>query len=448
MNVKTLNVFYGSDFLPYKDQERSVHYPVVGSDFQGANDITEIHFYIDRVCGVNTTFAVAIKLPNGKLGSKVLSPATFDSALNENYVTLPISQFITQMVGGVTISLKAYQGDIIDECMNDTKGISTINKNSYGNVVVSNAENVIFTKSKIYPNVGYARLGSTDFYIKPETAVFRLPSDVNKVEWVEISPSVTKIGLAIGYFGGAFHMDYEIDLTDQNNYQEVIGLIRQWTLVKPQACTQQEWDEHLVPKINQINWNSLLLDSTREMANEQTSLRFYDTNGYDPLECKFISDKPIHEFYSYANPHGEYKPYVLGEKKIRDGVYEPESVMYWERGSNLVKGFDFFGWHKSSIGLHGEAITTQENLGVNLVYLGDTPATYYYVQIFVSQNLTQLGGEYFQAPIELSILDARLRCKYIPMSDLKIKYDNEEEGNNTKLYNPVSVLVLTIRTTR
>ena len=27
----------------------------------------------------------------------------------------------------------------IDECMNDTKGISTINKNSYGNVVVSNA---------------------------------------------------------------------------------------------------------------------------------------------------------------------------------------------------------------------------------------------------------------------------------------------------------------------
>ena len=429
-----------------------------------ARDLTDCGFY-QNTYNINDFILRLFKLSTFELGDNISVDynGNIDKYKNvdyiksfENYTLLSaIREFLdgyncsaklifltsNDTISGCKLSIVSKTGNAdftplsMEANMNDVKGISTMNKNSYGNVVISNAENVIFTKSKTYPNVGYARLGSTDFYIKPETAVFRLPTKVDKVEWVEISPSVTKIGLAIGYFGGSFHRDYEVDLTDPNNYQDIIRTIRQWTLTKPQEITQQEWDEHILPKINQINWDYLLLDSTREMANEQTSLRFYDTKGYDPLECEFISDKPIHIFNSPLNPHGEDKPYVLGEKKIRDGVYEPESVMYWERGSDLIKGFDFFGWHKSSVGLHGEAITTTENLGINLFYSGDTPATYWYVQIFVSQNLRQVGGEYFQAPIELSILNARLRCKYIPMSNLKIKYDNSIEGKNTKLYN-------------
>ena len=88
MNIKTLYVFYGGDFLPYKDKERQVHYPNVGSDFQGAENITNIRFYIDEISSNNTTFAVAIELPNGKIGSKVLSPAQYDSEIGEYYVTL------------------------------------------------------------------------------------------------------------------------------------------------------------------------------------------------------------------------------------------------------------------------------------------------------------------------------------------------------------------------
>ena len=112
MNIKTLNVFYGGDFLPYKDKERQVHYPNVGSDFQGAENITDIRFYIDNIASNNTTFAVAIELPNGKIGSKVLEPAQYDSEVDEYYVTLAIDKFITQKAGNVSISLRGYQGDI------------------------------------------------------------------------------------------------------------------------------------------------------------------------------------------------------------------------------------------------------------------------------------------------------------------------------------------------
>lgn len=112
MNIKTLYVFYGGDFLPYKDKEREVHYPNVGSDFQGAENITTIRFYIGEIASNNTTFAVAIELPNGKIGSKVLSPAQYDSELGEYYVTLAIDSFITQKAGNVSISLRGYQGDI------------------------------------------------------------------------------------------------------------------------------------------------------------------------------------------------------------------------------------------------------------------------------------------------------------------------------------------------
>lgn len=202
MNVKTLNVFYGSDFLPYKDQERSVHYPVVGSDFQGANDITEIHFYIDRVCGIDTTFAVAIKLPNGKLGSKILSPATFDSALNENYVTLPISQFITQMVGGVTISLKAYQGDIELEYDDETELYS----------IPSNTP-IIASTGIIKLNVNYATAldeGDLSEEIDMQALLGLLATKLNIVDGIITIGNISTANLS-GYENGQLFYDRYTD---------------------------------------------------------------------------------------------------------------------------------------------------------------------------------------------------------------------------------------------
>ena len=112
MESKVLRVFYGNDCLPYKDSNRSVHFPIVGNAFQGANNSTEIRFYYERIGGDDTTWVAVTKLPNGKIGSKVLT-SHLDSELNEYYAKLELSSFYTQYKGDVYISLQGYQGGVV-----------------------------------------------------------------------------------------------------------------------------------------------------------------------------------------------------------------------------------------------------------------------------------------------------------------------------------------------
>ena len=92
MTEKVLLVFFGVDCLPYKDQERSVHFPVIGNAFLGASDTTKVRFYFDRIGNSNTTWVAVAKLPNGKQGSKVLSVSE-DTTLGENYAELSLDNW-------------------------------------------------------------------------------------------------------------------------------------------------------------------------------------------------------------------------------------------------------------------------------------------------------------------------------------------------------------------
>lgn len=124
METKILQIFYGNDAIPYKDIERSVPFPNAGSGFQGASNTTKIRFYFDRLGDTNTTWTAISKLPNGKLGSKILENS-FDTTLNENYCELELSSFYTQYKGDVLISLQGYQGGI-QFSKDETTGIYTI----------------------------------------------------------------------------------------------------------------------------------------------------------------------------------------------------------------------------------------------------------------------------------------------------------------------------------
>ena len=106
---KTMNIFYGEDCLPYKDKEREVHYPIVGSAFQGASQTTTINFYVDQIGGSELVWIAIGKLPNGKIGSKLLTSHS-DSTLGETYVDLQLGAFFTQAKGDLYISLQGYAG--------------------------------------------------------------------------------------------------------------------------------------------------------------------------------------------------------------------------------------------------------------------------------------------------------------------------------------------------
>lgn len=123
VNYKIMNVFYGEDLLPYKDSERSVHYPIVGNSFLGASNTTEIHFYIDRIGDINDVWVANSKLPNGKLGNEILKGA-YDEELDENYVILKLNTFYTQAKGDLYISLNAFIGGVVVE---ENDGIYSMN---------------------------------------------------------------------------------------------------------------------------------------------------------------------------------------------------------------------------------------------------------------------------------------------------------------------------------
>ena len=124
MQDKILNVFYAEDRLPYKDASRTTHYPIVnGNVFNGANNVTKIRYYLDRIGGfANVTWVVVSKLPNGQIANELLNSnnAVLDSELGEYYIEFEISSYYTSIQGDVYLSLNGYQGGVEVEQDEDT----------------------------------------------------------------------------------------------------------------------------------------------------------------------------------------------------------------------------------------------------------------------------------------------------------------------------------------
>lgn len=160
MESKILQVFYGNDALPYKDQERTVHYPIVGNGFQGANNTTQIKFYFSSLGDSSVTWVAVSKLPNGKIGSKVLQTYN-DSELGEPYALLELDSFYTQYKGDVFISLQGYQGGVQVTYDEDTElyeihGTPTIQ--ATGSVKFTNNYATQFVGSGEEENINFQRI--------------------------------------------------------------------------------------------------------------------------------------------------------------------------------------------------------------------------------------------------------------------------------------------------
>ena len=338
---------------------------------------------------------------------------------------------------GCTLVVCPKTGDIdrtpkqIDEVFNDIKEIKTLNKNSYGTTVVSNTENVVSTKSKMFPNIGFVRASGENFYITPADAVLRLPSKVNSVEFVDMLKGTMRI--TIGRNEHNFYDSYmngwttthDFDTSDVDSYNEAIDWIRN-TLTQSTQPSKSYVEENLDDEF----WNAAKGQSALDTFNNYCSCRLYDINEYDPVNNRLISSHTIPQFY--RSPAGN-KPFVLGNKSLREGVQEPNCVMYWERGSNVIKGFDFFNWHGVS-----NIITSSTQTGVQFIYFSVQrgSSTYYYRIIFgACETDSDVAGYIKTAKTTYSLLDTYFRVKYVPMTDLKIKYDNSGYGKNIQLYN-------------
>ncbi len=126
MEKRITQVFYGNDLLPYKDSERSVHYPLVSGTFAGSHNTKEVRFYVRDIGGTNgISWVVVSKLPNGKIGYEVCSNVQTDSELGEQYLSFDLSAYYTQVKGDLYLALRGYQGQITFED-DDNDGVYNI----------------------------------------------------------------------------------------------------------------------------------------------------------------------------------------------------------------------------------------------------------------------------------------------------------------------------------
>ena len=319
----------------------------------------------------------------------------------------------------------------MDTTFNDIKEIKTLNKNSYGTSVVSNAENVISTKYKIYPSIGFTRISGDSFYIKPENACIRLPSKVNSVEYVDLLKGKIKITIGVNktddygaYFQGRILGQTSFDTTDVESYNRAIDWLKATLLNDGPAAI------YIQNNISDEFWESLKGQYTLDNFNRHVSLRLYDITEYDPINNIYLSEHTINKF---SRAPSADKPFVLGNKNLRGGSQEPKCVVYWERGSNLIKGFDFFDY----FGVSG-VITSSSQAGDILLQFTQTTAlgTFNYKIIFGEyEEDADAKGYIIAAHTQYSLLDTYFRVKYVPMSDIKIKYDNHGYSKNVQLYN-------------
>ena len=113
MNKQITSVFYDANLLPFKDSERSVHYPLVSGTFAGSHNTKEVRFYVRDIGGTNgISWVVVSKLPNGKIGYEVCSNVQTDSELGEQYLSFDLSAYYTQVKGDLYLALRGYQGQI------------------------------------------------------------------------------------------------------------------------------------------------------------------------------------------------------------------------------------------------------------------------------------------------------------------------------------------------
>ena len=193
MEIKILQVFYDKNGLPYKDKERTVHYPITSGTFLGASNTTQIRFYYDQLDELNeSTFVAVSKLPNGKIGSEILE-SEYDSELQENYAILNLSSFYTQYKGDVYISLQGYQGGVKVE--QDENGIyqiyGTPTIQATGSIKLSIAYAPTFIGSGQTENITLQRVLaelSTKLGIRQETLhVEELPTIGNPNVWYVVN---------------------------------------------------------------------------------------------------------------------------------------------------------------------------------------------------------------------------------------------------------------------
>lgn len=312
----------------------------------------------------------------------------------------------------------------------DVRETKTMDKNSFGTTVVSNAENVISSVAKTYPSAGAVLPSGTEYIITPANAVLRLPSKVFKANWLKLATTQAPLHIKVTY-GGSVVVDNDEVLC--NPYSDA-SIEKAFATIKDIVLshTTQTFYDEFVRQLEQNKTN--IIDNLKKSS----TITLYNGNQLNPTNGKIIKGDgvPCLVNVDFHSRYAGTKPYIFCDKETRETLETKYQGIQWERGSNLISGFDGF-----------TAVTgSQQTIYVELKHTDLQVETYQYVYFHYEQDSSNevfLQTIYNPTGATMRIHfgpsstegECQFIVNYIPMSDIKVKVDNQRTKKDMHLYN-------------
>ena len=337
--------------------------------------------------------------------------------------------FNTSVIGSdtkitsATFTIKSKTGDANGEIyqesyFKDIREVKTVDKESFGTSVISNADNVVSVKAKTYPSTGSVKITGTGYTIKAgveSNAVIRLPSNIFKVNWVDMVRT-TSIHIFIDK-SPRFYKFYNFICNDKWKMEYAYNKIL----------------EDLVNEGSQEIADSFKAQFPLERLKEYGKLRFYYCDNYDPINDTFTSDYPI----PIRLENSIERKTVLSNSELKNNVSNPRDVFCYERGKDYIGDIQFFYDSEGSFTYNKAYFRPQDIEGE----VFETSDDYYSYHIAVGDGSYNNSGVFEKdATIICNLADVGFIVNYIPMSDIKIKLDNQGTRKDSQLYNQTGKL--------
>ena len=357
---------------------------------------------------------------------------TFNTSGSDNHIDSAILNIIPR-TGNVDLPQVN-----IDE-FDDIRETKTINKESYGTTVISNAQNVVSTLAKTYPQVGGVKLSADNYSITPSNAILRLPTPIYKVNWIKILHPITIVYTA---YNDNTTVERTIVVYPWNNvaldsaFRKIAKDLADTNADTSQFPTGPTWQEIYDYVMSQIE---VFFAKTKKAStitiDTGWSIKPVIVDGQTTQE---LIAPPNNESFRFRKIYGVLsdqinveRSLVLGTKDDHDAIVWTARCMYYERGGNEIHNFNWTGkvgdGMNSGTGIRSYAETDLGNVSGTIIFHDFDELNSIRVQL---QPLASQWWNY-----RFGVDNTFFQVNYIPMSDLKIKYDNSRHDIDSNIYN-------------
>ena len=321
----------------------------------------------------------------------------------------------TNKISNAILSLYSKTGQVnatpIDiSSFDNVRETKTIDKNSYGTIVVSNVDNATATKMQVFPIYGGVPLMGDTFKLSDSlnNSYVKLPSNLNNIEWVKM------------------YMQCNIRLTQLSNGNED-------TIITETFFNFDNTNiDYILEKItNYIHDNWSAIDESweskkEEIANYMKEMGVSTLNrgiGINALTGEFVNNNNI--LIPEIHTTTKQVDLVLVEEDTKKalGYYNAgtHNGIGYQKGSNKIT-VDFFAY----LG------------GGDIKYFTTASKSFdcgYYSKAIFIDNIDTTSIYVHINPSITTPANFRFAVKYEPMTDIKIKVDNDRDTNDIQIYN-------------